>query len=729
MYLKLPFFLLLWLTASAAFGQNTCRAIVRDSVTHEALVGATVVVHGTANGASADAKGKVTLENIPEETVQLDFSSLGYKAKTMRLTLPQAPGESLLVLLAPNANELEEIVVTSTRTNSRIEDLPTRVEVLCAEELEEEGSFKPGNIVSLLGDVASMQVQPTSATTGNADLRIQGLQGKYTQLLRDGLPLFGGYAGSFGILQIPPLDLRQVEIIKGASSTLYGGGAIAGMINLISKEPLQNAPEHVLLLNQSTLRESNANGYFSARHDKVGYTLFVGGTRQQSVDVNHDDFSDVPRLGSVTVHPRFFLYPNDISKVIIGYTSTYEKRQGGDMQVLNDKPDSQHQFFITNVSWRNTVDARYERTTNAERGDQLIVKGSASDFRRVARTNTTGLNARQLSYYAEGSYLRRNGSLGHHDVVLGANVTGESFRPRNLADLQLRPYNYVTPGVFVQDDWKLTAAFNLQTGLRIDRHNCYGTFVLPRLSALYKFSARVSSRLGGGLGYKAPSFFVNELDERDFAHVLPFASTVRAEQSAGANWDLNYQLTDGEFSLTINQSFFLTRIQHPLLLNFDPTTGFITFFNAPKPFLTRGFETYVRMREDETELYLGYVFTDARKRYDTANPYLSLIARHKLAGVGTYEFSEHWRAGLEASYIGKQYLDDGTTTPGYPIMAAMARYATGPLAFVLNTENLLNYRITRKENIVLGDRTNPTFRQLWAPLEGRVTNLSVTAKF
>ncbi|QJX47460.1 TonB-dependent receptor [Hymenobacter taeanensis] len=719
---------LLLLAGPAALAQYSVRAVVRDSLTHEVLVGVSGAVRGTSNGGATDVQGQLTLDNISGPTAELVFSYLGYRVKTVTVALPQA-GEPLTVLLGPDSNALEEVVVTSTRTNSRIEDLPTRIEVLGAEELEEESGIKPGNVASILGDVASIQIQPTSATTGNADLRIQGLQGKYTQILRDGLPLFGGYAGSFGILQIPPLDLRQVEIIKGASSTLYGGGAIAGMINLISKEPQLNGPERTVLANISTLRESNLNGFFSGRNEKVGYTLFVGGTRQQAVDVNGDGYSDVPRLGSVLIHPRLFLYPTPQSKLVLGYTGTYERRRGGDMQVLREQPDATHQFFINNDSWRHTADARYDRTT-AARGDQLVLKGSLSSFQRNATTNTTGLNARQLSYYTEGSQLLK---LSHHDVVLGANVTGESFRPVQTQNLQLRAYDYVTPGLFAQDDWKPTPAFTLQSGLRIDHHNRYGTFVLPRLSALLKIGSHFSSRLGGGLGYKAPSFFVNELDERDFARVLPFTNANKAERSTGANWDVNYTAVAGQgeeaLHITINQSFFLTQIQHPLLLNTDSRTGFITFSNAAQPFLTRGFETYVRVRQDETELYLGYVFTDARRLDLPGNPRLSLIARDKLASVLSREFNEHWRAGLEAAYTGRQHRDDGPLTPGYLFLAGMVRYSTGPISFVLNGENLLDYRQTRKETIWSGDRTNPTFRQLWAPIEGRVINLSATAKF
>src|SRR5690606_37458261 len=120
----------------------------------------------------------------------------------------------------------EVIVVSSTRNNQRIENSPLKVEVLGHEEMDEESAIKPAGIASILGDVSGVQIQQSSAINGNANIRIQGLDGRYTQILKDGMPLYDGFSGGFGILSIPPLDLKQVELIKGFASTLYGGGAI-----------------------------------------------------------------------------------------------------------------------------------------------------------------------------------------------------------------------------------------------------------------------------------------------------------------------------------------------------------------------------------------------------------------------------------------------------------------------------------------------------------------------
>src|SRR6185369_11140254 len=126
-------------------------------------------------------------------------------------------------------------------------NIPTRIELIAGEELEEKGNMKPGDIRMMLNESTGIQTQQVSATSANSSIRIQGLDGRYTQLLKDGFPLYAGFSGGLGLLQTPPLDLRQVEVIKGASSTLYGGGAIAGLVNLVSKLPTANRELHFII--------------------------------------------------------------------------------------------------------------------------------------------------------------------------------------------------------------------------------------------------------------------------------------------------------------------------------------------------------------------------------------------------------------------------------------------------------------------------------------------------
>ena len=711
--------LLFW---SNLFSQNNFNCFVKDAESKETLAGVTAKISGRTKATASDANGSIAFSNLVAGSIKIIFTYVGYESQTVSFQIPQGDTVQIIYLQKAAVEAAEEVIITSSRTNSRIEDLPTKVEVLGSEEVDEEAGTIPGNIASLLGDIAGIQNQRTSGTTGSIDLRVQGLPGKYTQILRDGLPLFGGYSGNFSVLQIPPLDLKQVEIIKGASSTLYGGGAIAGMINLISKTPRLNDPLHCVLVNYSTLNEFNLNTFHSRRNNKTGYTFFAGTTQQRAVDVNNDGFSDVPDLKSYFFHPKLFLYPNEKNMVTLEYDGTYEDRNGGDMQVLHKTKDSIHQFFIQNRSFRNSIAGTWENKLN--KTDRLNFKGVVSFYSRDINTNVFGMKAKQQTFFTELSYLKK---WNRYTLVSGINVSGESYQNKPPDSSGINPNSNTFLGVFIQDDWKLTPMLTAQTGLRFDHINNYDPVLLPRLSLLYKFNHLFTSRLGGGMGYKVPTVFTNDVDERELQnHNL--AAGILTERSIGANWDINYKQKINGWQLTVNQMFYVTQINRPVIE--DPNGGVnYNYINASKPLNTKGFETYVAVIHHGLEMYLGYTYTIAKQLYNPVQPFVPLSAKSKFAAVISNEFSARFRACIEASYTGKQYLDDGTKTPGYLVAAGMIRYDIKKLSLVLNCENFFDYRQTRKESIVYGPISNPSFKQIWAPVDGRVVNLSARINF
>lgn len=704
------------------YAQNSVKAFVYDGTDKKPLQGVTAIIEGTNKSTVSDSTGAITFINIPLGKVSIQISYVGFEPQVITISVPQLSRTLPKIYLQRIETKNEEVIVTSSRTNSRIEDLPTKVEVVGSEEVDEENGIRSSGISGILGDVAGIQIQQNSAVTANADARIQGLPGKYTQILRDGMPLFGGYSGSFNVLQIPPSDLKQIEIIKGSSSTLYGGGAIAGLINLVTKSPRLNNPEREITLNETTLKETNANVYLSSRNKIFGYTFFSGLTHQSSVDVNKDGYSDAPHQESFFLHPKFFFYPNSKQVFTLGYNLSLENRKGGDMEVLKEKIDSTHQFYIRNKSARNIVDASWQY--HLRQNEELNVKAAINFFDRDIKTNLFGMRADQSSWFSEASYLKK---MKAHDIVGGINFSGESLFKERPDSTKINPYRYTTIGIFIQDDWKLTNKWVVQSGLRLDRHNAFGNFILPRISVLYKITNNILTRLGAGLGYRVPTPVSIEIDERDYPKVQPFtSSTVSAERSEGINWDINYKKYVNGWKLTVNQMLYYTRINKPVVET-TSINGDINYYNASKPLTTAGFETYISLIQEELELYAGYTYTVAKQLYDASHPYVSLSARDKFATVVAYELLDKVRVGYELSYTGKQWLDNGNTTPGYVITAAMVRYNVKNVSLVLNCENLLDYRQTRKENIVYGSSISPYFKQIWAPIDGRVLNLS--AKF
>ncbi|MBS1567669.1 MAG: TonB-dependent receptor [Bacteroidetes bacterium] len=699
-----------------AAGQQKLIIGVRDAGTNRPIAGVTVSENKKSLGQS-DTTGAISLGLSPG-THTLVLTCVGYENKTITAT---APG-SIDVQLSSAQQELGEVtVVASTRNNQRIENSPMKVEVLGREEVAEESSIKPSGIGSLLGDISGVQIQQSSAVSGNASVRIQGLDGRYTQILRDGMPLYDGFSGGFGVLSIPPLDLRQIELIKGSASTLYGGGAIGGLVNIISRKPTAKQ-EASLVLNQTTLKESDVNAFVAKKYKHFGYTFFGGYVHQQAVDVNDDGLSDVPRLRSVVVHPRLFFYPGEKTTITAGYTGTFEHRDGGDMQVLGGKSDAVHRYFENNRTGRHSLELMAE--TSLSGGKKLSLKNSFSSFDRGIGTDSLYVKARQQSWYSELSLYV---PYGHNSFVAGVNVVGDRFEKLPSDDIQLNDFSNNTVGAFVQNTWQIKDNLTLEAGLRDDVHNSYGNFFLPRLAVFYRLNEHWATRAGVGLGYKIPNPLAPQLVDYNIENIRSLPAGIKAEKSVGYNAEVNYKkVWNKENEIFINQAFFLTNLSHPVIAT-EETNGNVDFSNGGRPIVSKGFDTYIKALLAGWEVYAGYTYTIVERKYLSQNQFMPLTPRNRMAFTLVRDWEEEgWRSGLEGSWTGGQYRLDDSRTPGYFFMAAMAAKQIGPhVNVVLNVENLLDFRQSRKEALYTGTITRPVFQPLWAPIDGRVFNLAL----
>ena len=593
---------------AVAYSQNTFKAIIKDAKTKESLVGATASIQGTTIGASTDTSGLIIFSKIPDGKQVIKFSYVGYEAQLDTLTFPLTQTTAMLILLEPagkgEGQELEAVVIGATRSSRTITNIPTRVEVISGDELDEKGNMKPGDIRMMLAESTGIQTQQTSATSGNSSIRIQGLDGKYTQIIRDGFPLYSGFSGGLGLLQIAPLDLKQVEVIKGSSSTLYGGDAIAGLVNLVSKTPAKER-ELDLLLNGTSAKGTDASLFYSQKFDKIGATIYAAYNHGTPYDPSNIGLSAIPRYNRYTLNPKLFFYLDDRTTLITGINGTIENRIGGDMQYLDGNGSAQHSYFERNKTGRYSSQVELDHRINDN--EKWTVKNSVSYFDRSIGLPDYLFSGTQVSTYSEANYSLKAGQL---DWVAGLNYLTDNFSEDRNSTFPLRNYNYNTIGGFIQNTWDASKVITLESGLRGDYHNAYGFFLLPRLSALFKFNEHFSSRLGGGLGYKAPTVFTEDAERIDFRNVLPIdVANTKAERSYGANYDLNYRtgLFDNAVSLSINQLFFYTRIENPIL--FVPLTNGDYQYQQPGGDLnTKGWETNVKLTYADFKLFLGYMY-------------------------------------------------------------------------------------------------------------------------
>ena len=686
---------------------------------NEPLMGATVYFEALEKGAVTNFDGIAEFTEIPDGQHQIIISFLGFE--TFETTIQIPSNNELMFKLKEGGNQLDAVVLQSTRSTRTVRKIPTRIEFIGAEELGEKAIMNPTNISMVLRESTGIQMQQTSLSSGSTNIRIQGLDGRYTQLLRDGFPLYGGFSSGLSILQIPPLDLQQFEIIKGSSSTLYGGGAIAGLVNMVSKTP-DEEPALDIMLTQTQALGSTANVFYSKRNEKFGVSLYGSGHYQKAYDPEDDGFSNLPKTTSISFNPKLFYYPSDKTTLWFGLNGTYDDRIGGDITKIENGEDGIHQYTEENNSKRLSSQLVYQ--TQLDSISSLEFKNSVSFFDRNLTVPDFNFDGKQTNTFTEITY---NTASEKTDWIVGANLYTSNFDENDNAPLQ-RDQKDVTFGAFANNIFDISDNWILETGLRADYNTDFGFFPLPRISLLYKNNSGFSSRIGGGLGYKIPDIFTEEAEYINFENVLAInKSTVDAERSYGVNFDLNYQtrLSD-EIGFSINQLFYVTEINDGLLLN-STDNGLFQFENATDEIFSKGAETNIKFTYKDFRWFLNYALIDTKLNYLPGNPQKPLTAKHNAGSVLMYE-SEKWRIGYETFYTGKQFLSNGTETTDFVTMGllVMRNFKLGSV--FVNFENFTDRRQSRFSPLVLPPHENPVFPEIYAPTDGFIFSVGLIIK-
>lgn len=724
MYKTLLVFLML-AAAQTALAQtgNTIRIAVRNNDTKAPVAESTVTVRNTEISAVTAADGVAELKGVPEGKQIIEVSALGYGTVELAVTFPLTDTAERTVYLEID-NEVGEVTITSTRTGREIEAEPTRVEAIDEEEIDEKISMRPADVSMVLAESTGIQVQQTSATSNTQSVRIQGLDGRYTQILKDGFPAFGGFSGSLSILEIPPLDLRQVEVIKGPSATLFGGDAIAGVVNFVTKSP-GDKPVTTLVLNQTSAFGTDFSIFDSRKLSRFGYTLLGSANYQKEYDVDDDDFTELPRTAAVGITPRFFFELDEDTTLVVGNSTSFQNRKGGDKFVIVGFADDFHQYFERNRSYRNITTINFDRIFAD--GGRLVVKQSLAFFGRELTTPAYEFKGSQFNSFSDVSYAR---SFGKHAVVAGGSVVYDQFREevRNAGQIP-RNETRTTLGAFVQNTVDINDKFSLEAGFRLDATKDYGAFALPRVSVLYRLTDKLTTRVGFGLGYKTPTMFTEEAEIRLFKDVAAVGSDLQAERSTGGTFDLNYKGEVGEnFTYSLNQMFFYTQITDPIILRPD-ANNIYRFANSDSPVISKGFETNARFGYGIAKLFVGYTFTDARAGNLPGDRQLTLLPRHAVNSALVFEKHESFKGGIEFYYGSSQTLDDRSRTRALSEVGLFVEKMFGKFSLFFNAENLTDVRQGKYGLVVFPPHQTPTFAEIYTHTEGRLFNGGIKIRF
>jgi len=610
----------------------------------------------------------------------------------------------------------EDVIVTATRTGGRIGDQPTRVEVLGREEVEEKMLMTPGDIVMMLNEMGGMRVQATSPSLGAATVRIQGMRGRYTRVLFDGLPLAGQQVGGLGLLQIPPMDLSQVEVIKGVASALYGAGAMGGVINMVARRAGDDAVREVLL-NQSTVGTTDGVGFFSKRlSDELRGTLLAGTHFQSKNDIDDDGWYDLAGYSRLVVRPRLFWEDGKSRSgwLTIGVTS--ENRYGG---AVSAAPPPQ----LEGSDYREAAD-----TMRIDVGGsyQEIVRDSLIVAVRVAATEQEHEHAfgpitehdRHTNVFAEASL---GGVRGRHSWVGGVAFERESYDPKDVPRFE---YFHRVPGLFAQDDIRFLDWLTVSASARLDLHHTYGTFFSPRASALIRWNGW-TSRVSAGTGFFASTPVTEETEAAGLTR-LSMPSPLEAE--TGKSYSIDVTRLVGLVSLT--GTLFGSSVSHAIEVERE-TAYEIT--NADLSATNVGIELLATMRKTPYALTGTYSFVRSREQDGDRLAETPLTPKNSLGLVGMWE-KDPWRVGVEYYFTGAQRLEANpyrSRSEGYSILGMLAERKFGRFKVFLNAENLTGVRQTSFDSLVLPAQAvdGRWTVDAWAPLDGRTFNFGVRAAF
>jgi iron complex outermembrane receptor protein len=668
--------------------------------------------------ARTNPQGEATLR-IPAGERELSVRKLGFTPTSVRLSVRPGADTTITVQLFEQPEELEEIIVSSTRMGQRIEDVPTRVEVLAREEVEEKMLMTPGDIAMMLNETSGLRVQSTSPSLGGASVRIQGLRGRYTQVLSDGLPLYGGQSGALGLLQIPPMDLGQVEVIKGGASALYGSSALGGVVNLISRRP---EDDRELLLNQTTRGGTDGVLWLSRElNERWGYTLLGSVHRQSQADVDEDGWADLPGYRRAVVRPRLFWDNGAGRSVFVTVGATAEDREGGTLPgflVPGGVP------FPEELETRRIDAGLVSRLLLA--GDRLLsVRASAMGQRHAHLFGDTPEDDLHATGFGE---VTLSGTDAGHTWVLGAALQREHYNGRDVEGFD---YTYTTPSLFAQDEYRPADWLALSASGRFDFHSEYETFFNPRISALVRPGAGWTARASAGTGTFAPTPFTEETEAVGLSRLRPLG---RLEAERARNASLDVGRTFGEFEL--NGTIFGSVVHNALMVRAGQE-GELVLFNADEPTRTRGTELLARWHREPFHLTATHTYlrsTEVDPEEPSARREVPMTPRQSFGMVGMWEAEDQGRVGLEVYYTGRQTLEDNPYREigrPYVILGFLAERRFGRARAFLNAENLLDVRQTRFDPVLLPARS-PEGRwttDLWAPLEGRVFNAGVRYEF
>jgi outer membrane receptor for ferrienterochelin and colicins len=698
------------LTMSAQIHLGTVKGKVFANGKAQAFV--SLYIKTLKKGATTNAKGEFVLKNIPYGEHKLEVSFVGFENNS-KLVQVNKFVTSIDFNLKEDVSQLNQLVLTGTRTFKRKTKSPVIVNVLPAKAFEETQSC---NISEGLKFQPGLRVETDCQTCNYTQLRMNGLGGSYSQILINGRPIFSPLTGLYGLEQIPANMVDRIEVVRGGGSALYGSSAIGGTVNVMTKIPEENAFEIGLTTNLIDGKSSDnilsGNASVLSHNEKAGATFFINNRTRELYDNNGDNFSELPELRTQSFGVNMFFLPTENQKLETSISKITEYRYGGEMvdkaaHLAQQSEERTHHVLM------GTLD--YQINFN-EDNSSLITYLSGQKTRRKHYTGIIPDGGKELEeFYRNPPYgssdnktFQAGVQLNHrlNNFIKGTNVLtlGTEFVSDDVNDI-IEAYNYKIDqktnnlGAFLQSDWELNNSFNVLTGVRVDKHNFLSKAVVsPRVSLLYRIKETTQIRATWGTGFRAPQAFDTDL-HISFAgggiSRVSLADNLKEERSNSFSGSINYDKAMAKYIAGFTLEGFHTRLfdafyQHPTGKDaFGETFEKRNGDNAT----VQGVTLELRANYNQkAQIETGVTFQ--KSEYDTPVENIEGLPAKKeflrtpnQYGFATFTYtpSKKWNFALNAVYTGKmdivhfagapeQKTDQYKVTPSFMEFNARAAY-------------------------------------------------------
>ncbi len=655
-------------------GSTSLKGHILDATSGEHIPYVTVTIKGTTIGTVADATGHFTMRNLPDGEFTIVAEYLGYKSVEHTIAAGHEKNLDVSITLEEQPMAMDDVVVSATRNETNKKNTATVVNVTSSKIFENTAST---NLAESIKFQPGLRVENTCGNCGAVQLRINGLEGQYSQILLDSSPIFSSLAGVYGLEQLPVAMIERVEVIRGGGSALFGSNAIGGVVNIITKEPLRNSLSlsHTTNLMHGNTAEFNTsiNGSFVSDDHRAGVYVFGMVKDRDPFDYNEDGFTDVLKMESETVGFRGYYKTSAYSKLTAEYHHISEYRRGGDNiemppHMAEIAEDVKHKidggslrFSYFSPDTRHTFDIY----TSAQTISRNSYYGTGKDPNAYGRTQ-------DLTWVAgaQYSYMMPKCLFMPAQFTLGAEYSYNDLDDHSIGFDRSILQTVRTAGMFIQNEWQ-SDKVNFVIGGRFDKHSMMDNIIFsPRANLRYSPIEDIGLRVSYSSGYRAPQAFDEDLHidaVNNQSSIIELDPNLKPEysHSFSASADLYHNFGRLQANLLVEGFYTILDDVFALAKTGENEAGYIiqTRYNAAGA-KVKGLTGELKLGIPHVfDLQMGYTFQ--RSRYDEPEEWSESVEPqrrmfrtpdHYAYFTATADITHNFKASLFGNYTGRMLV-------------------------------------------------------------------------